>query len=60
MRRFELIDTRLGKLYIYLSIPIQGFENFSQNIWVFLLEVKVAHCILYYYLVFLSNRFDVF
>ena len=33
MRRFVLIVTRLGKVYIYLSIPIQGFENFSQNMF---------------------------
>ena len=31
MRRFVLIVTHPGKVYIYLSIPIQGFGNFSRN-----------------------------
>ena len=40
MSRFVLIITRLGKVYIYLSISIQGFQKFSRNMfekWGFLL-----------------------
>ena len=33
MRRFVLIVTRLDKVYIYLSISIQGFKNFSGNMF---------------------------
>ena len=40
MQQFVLIVTRLGKVYIYISILIQGFEKFSQNMlghYIFLL-----------------------
>ena len=42
MRRFASIVARLGKIYIHLSIPIQGFKIFSRNMlqqWAFLLQV---------------------
>ena len=37
MRR--LIVTRIGKVYIYLSISIHGFEKFSQYVFEYGLHI---------------------